>query len=349
MFQGLRVSTKLLWGFSIVALIGAVVGLFAAYNIVKIGDGAQHLHEYELMGISYAKEANIDLIYINRAMRDAILATSTEQRANAVKSIDDNIALTQSNLDKAKPLFWTDAGKDSFAKIDTYWKTYTQHVSEVKAIVNAAPLGQQSEAVKLVFGPFLAQAQALDDQITASTKVKEQNAIIYAEKSAQMASFVTWAVIGGSLFALVLGIVIGAVFSRGLMRQLGGEPGLAVEIASRIADGDLSHSPQVKSGDSSSIIAALKTMQEQLKSVVSQVRTSSDNIATGSTQIASGNADLSQRTEEQAGALEETAATMEELSSTVRNNADNAKQANQLAQGAATIASQGRQVVDQVV
>ncbi|WP_370678428.1 methyl-accepting chemotaxis protein [Comamonas sp. GB3 AK4-5] len=342
-------STKLLWGFSIVALIGAVVGLFAAYNIVKIGDGAQHLHEYDLMGISYAKEANIDLIYINRSMRDAILATTAEQRSSALKSIDDNIALTLSNLEKARPLFWSDAGKEAFDKIDGSWKTYIEHVAQVKALVSSAPLGQQSEAVGLVFGPFLAQAQTLDDQITASTKVKEENAILYAKRSAQTASFVTWAVVGGSLFALVLGIVIGILFSRGLMRQLGGEPAHAVAIASRIAEGDLSHSPQVKPGDSSSIIAALKAMQEQLKSVVSQVRTSSDNIATGSTQIASGNADLSQRTEEQAGALEQTAATMEELSSTVRNNADNAKQANQLAQGAATIASQGRQVVDQVV
>jgi methyl-accepting chemotaxis protein len=48
-------------------------------------------------------------------------------------------------------------------------------------------------------------------------------------------------------------------------------------------------------------------------------------------------------------ALEETAASMEQLGATVRQNADNAKQANQLAQGASTVAIQGGAVVSQVV
>ncbi|WP_343591365.1 methyl-accepting chemotaxis protein, partial [Paracidovorax wautersii] len=59
--------------------------------------------------------------------------------------------------------------------------------------------------------------------------------------------------------------------------------------------------------------------------------------------------DLSVRTEQQASALQQTSATMEELSSTVRHNADNAQQANRLAQGASGVAQQGGEAVDQVV
>ncbi|MCF6053585.1 methyl-accepting chemotaxis protein, partial [Xanthomonas perforans] len=58
---------------------------------------------------------------------------------------------------------------------------------------------------------------------------------------------------------------------------------------------------------------------------------------------------LSQRTEQQAANLEETAASMEELTSTVRQNAEGARQANQLAIGAAAVASQGGDVVGKVV
>jgi methyl-accepting chemotaxis protein len=72
-------------------------------------------------------------------------------------------------------------------------------------------------------------------------------------------------------------------------------------------------------------------------------------VASASTQIAQGNNDLSGRTEEQASALEETAASMEELGSTVHQNADNARQANQLAQNASTVAIKGGEVVAQVV
>ncbi len=87
----------------------------------------------------------------------------------------------------------------------------------------------------------------------------------------------------------------------------------------------------------------------QLTDIVSRIQESSTAINTAAGEIASGNADLSNRTEQQAANLEETAASMEELTSTVKQNADSARQANQLAIGAASVASQGGEVVGQVV
>ncbi|WP_447730297.1 methyl-accepting chemotaxis protein [Pseudoxanthomonas suwonensis] len=88
---------------------------------------------------------------------------------------------------------------------------------------------------------------------------------------------------------------------------------------------------------------------EQLTAIVQRIQEAAGAIGTASTEIASGNSDLSRRTEQQAANLEETAASMEELTSTVRQNADHARQANQLAIGAADVASQGGEVVGQVV
>jgi methyl-accepting chemotaxis protein len=83
--------------------------------------------------------------------------------------------------------------------------------------------------------------------------------------------------------------------------------------------------------------------------IVGSVRGNAESVATASSQIAQGNLDLSQRTEEQASALQQTAATMEELNVTVRSNADNARQANQLALGAASAANDGGAAVGRVV
>src|SRR5690606_14359629 len=76
------------------------------------------------------------------------------------------------------------------------------------------------------------------------------------------------------------------------------------------------------------------TTVEQLTAMVAKLKEAADTINVASAEIASGNADLSQRTEQQASSLEETAASMEELTSTVKQNADSARQANQLAIGA---------------
>ncbi|MDN8646502.1 methyl-accepting chemotaxis protein [Stenotrophomonas indicatrix] len=87
----------------------------------------------------------------------------------------------------------------------------------------------------------------------------------------------------------------------------------------------------------------------QLATIVSDIKHASGSIHTAAAEISAGNNDLSRRTEQQAANLEETAASMEELTSTVRQNAEHARQANQLAIGAHSVASHGGEVVGQVV
>ncbi|CAG2089401.1 MCP four helix bundle domain-containing protein [Xanthomonas euroxanthea] len=88
---------------------------------------------------------------------------------------------------------------------------------------------------------------------------------------------------------------------------------------------------------------------QRLTDIVGRIKHSTLAINTAAGEIAAGNNDLSQRTEQQAANLEETAASMEELTSTVKQNAEHARQANQLAIGAADVASHGGAVVSQVV
>ncbi len=87
----------------------------------------------------------------------------------------------------------------------------------------------------------------------------------------------------------------------------------------------------------------------QLRSLIGQIQQAAGQINTAASEIAAGNQDLSARTEQQAANLEETAASMEELTATVKQNADSARQANQLATGAAGVAEQGGEVVGRVV
>ncbi|MFE8647130.1 methyl-accepting chemotaxis protein [Sphingomonas sp. NCPPB 2930] len=136
---------------------------------------------------------------------------------------------------------------------------------------------------------------------------------------------------------------------RSVWAATGGEPAAAAAVANAVAQGDLSVQVTVAPGDRSSVMAALEQMRANLADTVQRVRASSDSIATGSTQIAQGNHDLSGRTETQASALQQTAASMEEMASTVVQNAENARQAHRLAQGASDVATRGGSVVAEVV
>ncbi|MBD9467548.1 methyl-accepting chemotaxis protein [Pseudoxanthomonas sp. PXM01] len=122
------------------------------------------------------------------------------------------------------------------------------------------------------------------------------------------------------------------------------------ELLKAIARGDLTARME---GDFHGVFAIMRDDANatvgQLTEIVGGIQTAALSINTAAGEIASGNNDLSRRTEQQAANLEETAASMEELTSTVRQNAESARQANQLAIGAASVASQGGDVVGKVV
>jgi methyl-accepting chemotaxis protein-1 (serine sensor receptor) len=139
--------------------------------------------------------------------------------------------------------------------------------------------------------------------------------------------------------AIVVSVMLAALSGMLLIRAIGGSLRTAGDIAGRIAAGDLSSKIEIRQRDEiGQLLESMRAMQDSLAKVVAAVRQGSEAVSTASAEIASGNNDLSGRTEAQASALEETAASMEELGSTVKQNADNARQANQLAQSASTVA-----------
>jgi methyl-accepting chemotaxis protein len=161
------------------------------------------------------------------------------------------------------------------------------------------------------------------------------------------ASLGTAAWMAGAACVLLAAIVVGV--NRSLQRTLGGSPEYAVEVAMKIAANDLSMTVATAAGDRSSLLFAMKTMQENLAGMIGAIRTGAEAIAAASSQIAAGNIDLSNRTESQASSLEETAASMEELTEAVANNAEHAQQADTLAASASGIAQRGGAAVAQVV
>ncbi len=135
-----------------------------------------------------------------------------------------------------------------------------------------------------------------------------------------------------------------------LSRFITGTLAKAAEQAAALADGDLRSSdysaPRDETGQ---VMDALETTAQGLSTIVRQVRESADQINVAASEIANGNQDLSSRTEATASALEQTAASIEELTQTTKHGADNAREANRLAQDAANVAREGGVAVGEVV
>jgi len=122
-------------------------------------------------------------------------------------------------------------------------------------------------------------------------------------------------------------------------------------IVAKAIEGDLTVRirEEGKEGFFKTLAGGMNRLLTNMADVVRSMARAASEVRTGSEEISRGNADLSQRTEEQASSLEETASSMEEMTSTVKNNADNAAQANQLASAAREQAERGGSVVGAAV
>jgi methyl-accepting chemotaxis protein len=255
-----------------------------------------------------------------------------ERRAH-VKELTDKLENTQLTPEEREILKRFDVGADAT-------------MSAVDEALVAAQGGNYSaaesaliERARPAFQNVMSEGAALlKTQISVAAKMHEQ---------AQSAFKLNSAII---IASIVLGSALAGVFGLMLIRSIVGTLNTAVSIADRIASGELGNDVSIASRDElGHLLASLQRMDAKLVDIVGGVRNSAEAVGAAARQLSHGNDDLSQRTQEQAAALEETASSMEEMTATVKQNADNARQANQLAVGAREQAERGGAVVQRAI
>jgi methyl-accepting chemotaxis protein len=246
-------------------------------------------------------------------------------------------------LGKLQEAIKSEGGK---AAMEKFKGPRTQYIELQNRYIDAAKAGRTDEARALLLNEIppvrASYHQALDGLLKFQDSMMDQS---IAEAASEV-NRLQWAVGITTTVGLVAAVLMALWIIRSITRPIA----QAVNVAHAVAAGELTHPIDTSGSDETAqLLQALKHMQEGLVNVVGKVRAGSESVATASEQIAQGNNDLSARTESQASALQQTAASMEQLNSTVRQNADNARAANQLAQNASTVATQGGEVVADVV
>ncbi|MDH5435470.1 MAG: methyl-accepting chemotaxis protein [Gammaproteobacteria bacterium] len=197
----------------------------------------------------------------------------------------------------------------------------------------------QMEAFKISFDKLAIEMEALSELIENSTAQAQENGDSSVVLSKNLIMII-------SLVAAALLVAISMFVAGRITKPIN----LAVVEAEKISNGDLTGQIEITSRDETGqLLNALNMMKSKLLAIVSTVRESTDEVTLAASEISKGNLDLSQRTEEQASSLEETASSMEEMTSTVKQNADNAGQANQLAMNTREQAELGGQVVHEAI
>ncbi len=342
-FRGMHVATKLWLAVAVIIISLTVLIAFAALRSARLQTESETTLRALNTRVNLAS-AWAGLTEANAARTVAMILTfdpGVESRlAEDIKATTARISKVQKSIEA---MDLSAEEKKQMDKIADRRKS----MIDVRNLAQKAKAGGDSEgAQKTVNEQYTPAVNAYVATLHELVELEERAEQRYAEEISE-ARGLTIKIAGGSIAVILAAILAGAAV---LIRSIREPLREANELASRIAQGDLSVRIDTSRGDEfGDLMKSLARMNDSLAQMVQQVRQSTDSIATASAEIATGNHDLSVRTEQTSSNLQSTASAMEELTSTVSHSADNARQASQLASSASTVAQKGGTVVQEVV
>jgi len=282
-------------------------------------------------------EANVQRILALSASMDPAIAEAFTESNKA--GIVVSSAMQKEILEQAT----SDEDKAALAIVSERRAVVLGLVKKLAELKKQSDVAEMARLTKEEFQPAIATyLDALQGFVTLQEQARDQARTLALELTRRTALISYAAMAGVVLISLWLVVVL----SHSIVKPLN----QTVALVKMIAQGDLTQHIETNRGDEFGVLMrSADEMSTRLHGLVSQVLRGSASLSSASAEIAQGNQDLSERTENQASALEQTAASMEELGSQVRHNADNAHQADRLAQDAKGIAVKGGQVMSQVV
>lgn len=133
MLNKLKLAPKLIGGFLIVAMITMVIGIMGISNIGKMNAVTDKMYEGHLLGISHAKEANINLISIEEDILNLFLASTTTEREKCERAIETYNKAFKNELQEVKKSTFKEEGKMIIQKVET---EYEKYLSSLKDLIN---------------------------------------------------------------------------------------------------------------------------------------------------------------------------------------------------------------------
>ena len=336
------IAYRLSAAFALVIALAVGVTFFGLNRMGALQGNLDRVESENMAGIYSAVEVSDQLHNVLVRMRDLLIVEDPAARKAALDSIQasrEEVGRIVGEMDAAP----NDAeGKRLLAAFKEARAEFGKHLDKFLGHIKD---GNGDDARTAVLGMEAVQQKYIDS-LDEMKHAEIKHIVKTASDGRDMYGNARLLLLGLLAAMVALSAACGWLIARSITVPLA----RAVDVADRIAQGDLTTEIEVSGRDETGrLLATMHEMEKSLRQVVGNVRLGVDTVSTASEQIAAGNQDLSSRTEQQASSLQQTAASMEELTSAVQQSAEHAKQARQLATSATESASKGGRVVGEVV
>ena len=204
-FYHLKIRTKLLAAFIVVALIAGITGYFGIRNMGTLNDLLQNMYNDRLLAIEYVQNAQIQTVYYSRAIYMHVLSKDPAEMARMEDEMAAYEGKRKEAVDQYRATFLIDQEKETLAKFETAWSAYKAVVAKILPLSRAL---KTDEAMTLIDGEGKAAFQMLNALLSALVEI---NAKVAKEAYDQ-----SGAVYAGSLKFMLALTVLGFAAALGL-------------------------------------------------------------------------------------------------------------------------------------
>lgn len=231
-FYNLKISKKLFSSFTAIIILTGVVGFIGLNNMSEINKMLNEMYELHMVGLASNQDANINLVYYDRALRNYILATDEvdrQQRLTDMNRYESNFREKMSEVEKT---LVTEAGKQQFAKIIPAFEEYKEAALEVVSAVNAEGYSTRSRELINLTGQAREKANAVDNILSEISTSKdnvgknayEESDVIYGNSRNLMLILI----FGSIVIGISLGFFIARIIAKPIQNLAGYANKLAV-------------------------------------------------------------------------------------------------------------------------
>ena len=334
-FYDMKIGTKLISSFVLMAFLAGLVGVIGIVNISTIDQKDTILYEEMTVPISEAAQMARLFQEIRVINRDMILEEDVTIINEMYHSIKDHITELNSLCESFIKSIKTNEMQEAY---DHFLGTRAAYAANLETLLELSLANRDEEAYDLLVNDMKASADNEQAAIDNLVNLKVEDAKHQSEDNTATAGAATFTmllvVVGGMMIAILLGVLIS--------RVIGNPIKMLSKSAERIADGDLNIEIEITTKDEVGALASsFRKMSDNLNNVMSNINAAAEQVASGAKQVSESSISLSQGSTEQASSVEELSSSLEEISVQTKQNAENAKQANLLAETAKDNANTG--------
>ncbi|AFL73245.1 methyl-accepting chemotaxis protein [Thiocystis violascens] len=264
----MTVAARLGMGFGAVLALLGVVALIGLFSIHTLNKDVGRLHTDLFPKTIWANNIVDTVNEGAQALRNALILKDPRAIARELERIGEMRKFIDENAEALKRTIVSPEGIKQLAALTDARSSFIGSQDRLIALLRA---GSRDEAGDLLFGEFRALQQTYFNAVTSLIKYQTDLMDKTGDEAELNADFATLVMLILSALALLLGIGTGIWITRALTKQLGGEPDYAAAMVQAVSAGDLSHTIAIQPGDTASLLASLKQMQEGLRRLVGEI------------------------------------------------------------------------------